>query len=248
MGGDEALLGEALEVGLARLGDRQRRLQLGDQLAHRADFGAPARQLRIEPGEKTRSSGGDFCPLGLQLCGCRRGVGRGRGGFACRRIRGRHRRRAQAQRLHQRGRAPRLRTGGVQLLANARRIRGRIGRVELDPYRAGADRITVLHEDMLDDAGLERLQGLAAVADDDPPQCHRDDVELTDRGPDHGDDEQKADRQRGAARRRMVGRVLEAERGRKKSRLVAQPSRAGQRDPPEPSGDPEIAPDRTDHR
>ncbi|MNY34179.1 hypothetical protein D3C86_1685000 [compost metagenome] len=63
MTGHETLLGKLLEIGLSLLGNRHRRLQLGDHLANRGDLGLPTSDLSGCLGQLGR----DVAPLVAQL-------------------------------------------------------------------------------------------------------------------------------------------------------------------------------------
>ena len=132
------------------------------------DLGLPMRMFGAELGEL----GGDVLPLGLQLRGRRHGVGRRALGHP-RAAWAQTGARALAQRLHQRRVRCASELAALQLLAMLAAVGAGVGGVELDQHLAGLHRVAVLDEHALDDAGLERLQGLAAVADDDAARAPR---------------------------------------------------------------------------
>ena len=81
---------------------------------------------------------------------------------------------------------------------------------------------------MLHDARFERLQGLGVFAHDDAAGRHSDDVDLAQHRPQQHDDEERADRPRHAAGRRVGRRFLQAERRREERRLIGKSARASQ--------------------
>ena len=213
---DEALLGQVLQVGLALAGDGQGGFELGDALAHGGGFGAAAGVLGIQLGQ----AGLDVLPFGLQLSS---GVAAGlrqarpeRRGPACR------------ERTQQGRGALHLRVDGLDLLLHAVLVGLRVGRVEFHQHLAGLHRVAVAHQHALDDAGFERLDGLGALADHDAARRHGDDVDLAEPGPEQGDGEEGADGDRRAARRRVHGRLLQAQRGRHEGGFVGQAFGAGE--------------------
>ena len=64
------------------------------------------------------------------------------------------------------------------MLLNAGGVGTRVGGVELDEDLPRVHRVAVLHEHPFDDAGLERLNGLGAIADDNATLRDGDDVDL----------------------------------------------------------------------
>ena len=154
--GQKALCAKCLEIGLALPGNRQGCLQLLDRLTQRDRFGLTARQFGGEPG----AFGIDFGPLSVQAHTILRGV-------HAQRDPGQHRQAARLKRLDQGLGTPLFGQRRRQLLLHTGAIGCRMGGVELDQQLPGPHEVTILDQHPADDAGLERLQRLAVVVDDD---------------------------------------------------------------------------------
>jgi hypothetical protein len=234
--GDEALGCQALDVGLALLRYGQRGFEFGDQFANGRDLGFAAGLL----GAQAREAGRDVEPFGLELGGSggTREAGEadtartGRGPAA-----GAKRwRPAGLERGQQRHRSFFVHRRGVELLLHAGGVGGRDRGVKLHQHLAHLHAVTVFHEHALDDALLQRLQRLGALADDDAPGSDSDDVDLADAGPGDGGDEDGADQERSSARRRVGGGFLQAQGGRQEGQFVGQALGAREFTPHRPRG------------
>ena len=136
------------------------------------------------------------------------------------------------------------------MLLQARAVCAGIGGVEFYEHLTGLHGLAFLDPHALDHAGFQRLQGLGAFAHDDAAGGHGHDVDLAERGPHEGDDEERAHRDRHPARRGVRGGGLQAQRGRQKGGFVGQQLRASQLSAHGPGGgeDRAVSGQQVDHR
>jgi hypothetical protein len=100
--------------------------------------------------------------------------------------------------------------------------------VQRNQYLAGFHPVTIFHHDGLDYTGLQRLDDLGAVGDDDAPRGNRHDVHLAEDGPEQGDPKQRHDAVRKAPRRGVHGGFLQSKCCGQEGNFVCKARRAGQ--------------------
>ena len=201
-------LGQALHVGLALARKRQGGVELGDGFAHGGGFGLAACVLGVEFGE----AGLDVLPFRLQVrvaagaAVCAPGIERAEQGLG----------------------AAQVGLGGLELLLHARLVGAGVGRVQFHQHLAGLHAVAVAYQHALDDARIERLDRLGALAHHDAAGRDGHDIDLAEAGPEQGQGEEGAQREGGAPWRRVQRRFLQGQGCGQEGRLVGQALGAGQ--------------------